>query len=49
VIVHFVDIGGIIDHHCLEAIVHFVDTGGIVDHQGSPNQAKWEKFSPYTG
>jgi hypothetical protein len=27
-----VDIGGIVDHHCLEAIVHFVDIGGIVDH-----------------
>jgi hypothetical protein len=25
VIVHFVDIGGIVDHHCLEVIVHFVD------------------------
>jgi hypothetical protein len=32
VIVHFVDIGGIVDHHCLEVIVHFVDIGGIVDH-----------------
>jgi hypothetical protein len=32
VIVHVVDIGGIVDHHCLEAIVHFVDIGGIVDH-----------------
>ena len=30
--VHFVDIGGIVDHHCLEGIVHFVDIGGIVDH-----------------
>jgi hypothetical protein len=26
-----VDIGGIVDHHCLEAIVHVVDIGGIVD------------------
>ena len=32
VFVSFVDIGGIVDHHCLEAIVRFVDTGGIVDH-----------------
>jgi hypothetical protein len=32
VIVHFVDIGGIVDHHCLEVIVHFVDISGIVDH-----------------
>jgi hypothetical protein len=32
VIVHFVDIGGIVDHPCLEVIVHFVDIGGIVDH-----------------
>jgi hypothetical protein len=32
VIVHVVDIGGIVDHHCLEAIVHVVDIGGIVDH-----------------
>jgi hypothetical protein len=31
-IVHVVDIGGIVDHHCLEVIVHFVDIGGIVDH-----------------
>ena len=34
-IVHFVDIGGIVDHHCLEVIVRFVDIGdigGIVDH-----------------
>jgi hypothetical protein len=27
VIVHFVDIGAIVDHHCLEAIVRFVDVG----------------------
>jgi hypothetical protein len=32
VIVHFVDIGGIVDHRCLEVIVRFVDIGGIVDH-----------------
>jgi hypothetical protein len=32
VIVFFVDIGGIVDHHCLEVIVCFVDIGGIVDH-----------------
>jgi hypothetical protein len=35
VIVCFVDIGGIVDHHCLEVIVCFVDIGefgGIVDH-----------------
>jgi hypothetical protein len=25
VIVCFVDIGGIVDHHCLEVIVRFVD------------------------
>jgi uncharacterized protein YrrD len=31
-IVRFVDIGGIIDHHCLEVIVCFVDIGGLVDH-----------------
>jgi hypothetical protein len=30
-IVGFVDIGGIDDHHCLEMIVCF-DIGGIVDH-----------------
>jgi hypothetical protein len=30
VIVCFVDIGGIVDHHCLEVIVCFVDIGGIV-------------------
>ena len=32
VIVRFVDIGGIVDHHCLEVIVRFVDIGGIADH-----------------
>jgi hypothetical protein len=32
VIVCFVDIGGIVDHHCLEVIVRFVNIGGIVDH-----------------
>jgi hypothetical protein len=26
-IVRFVDIGGIVDHHCLEMIVRFVDIG----------------------
>jgi hypothetical protein len=26
-IVCFVDIGGIVDHHCLEMIVRFVDIG----------------------
>ena len=36
-IVHFVDIGRIVDHHSLtffrwEVIVQFVDIGGIVDH-----------------
>jgi hypothetical protein len=32
VTVSFVDIGGIVDHHCWEAIVCFVDIGGIVDY-----------------
>jgi hypothetical protein len=32
VIVGFVDVGGLVDHHCLEVIVHFVDVGGLVDH-----------------
>jgi hypothetical protein len=32
VIVHVVDIGRIVDHHCLEMIVHVVDIGRIVDH-----------------
>jgi hypothetical protein len=32
VIVHFVDIGGIVDHHCLEMIVRFVDIDGIAEH-----------------
>ena len=31
-IVCFVDIGGIVDHHCLQVIVCFVDIGGVVDH-----------------
>jgi hypothetical protein len=30
--VHVVDIGGIVDHRCLEGILRFVDIGGIVDH-----------------
>jgi hypothetical protein len=32
VIVHFVNIGGIVDHHCLEMIVRFVDIDGIAEH-----------------
>jgi hypothetical protein len=28
-VVCFVDIGGIVDHHCLELVVCFVDIGGI--------------------
>jgi hypothetical protein len=32
VIAHFVDIGGIDDHHCLEVIAHFLDIGGIDDN-----------------
>jgi hypothetical protein len=28
----FFDIGGIVEHHCLEDIVSFVDIGVIVDH-----------------
>jgi hypothetical protein len=32
VIVHFVDIGGIVEHHCLEMIVRFVDIDGIAEH-----------------
>jgi hypothetical protein len=47
VIVHVVDIGGIVnhhwleaivhvvDHHCLEVIVHVVDIGGIVNHHNN--------------
>ena len=31
-IVSFVDIGRIVDHHCLEVVVCFVDIGGVVDH-----------------
>ena len=31
-VVNFVDIGSIVDHHCLEVVVSFVDIGGIVDH-----------------
>jgi hypothetical protein len=32
VVVSFGDIGGIVDHHCLEVVVCFVDIGGIIDH-----------------
>jgi hypothetical protein len=28
----FIDIGGTVDHHCLEVIVCFIDIGGTVDH-----------------
>ena len=31
-VVSFVDIGGIVDHHCIEMVVSFVDIGGIVAH-----------------
>ena len=31
-VVSFVDIGGIVDHHCLEVVISFVDIGGIADH-----------------
>ena len=31
-IVCFVDIGGIVDHHCLEVVFRFVDIGGIANH-----------------
>jgi len=32
VIVRFVNISGMVAHHCLDVIVRFVDIGGIVDH-----------------
>jgi hypothetical protein len=33
VVIRFVDIGGIVDHHRLEVVVNrFVDIGRIVDH-----------------
>jgi hypothetical protein len=32
VVVCFADIGGTVDHHCLEVIVCFADIGGTVDH-----------------
>jgi hypothetical protein len=31
VVVSFVDIGSIVDHHCLEVVVCFVDIGVIVE------------------
>ena len=31
-IVRFVNISGIVAHHCFEVIVRFVDICGIVDH-----------------
>jgi hypothetical protein len=31
-VVSFVDIGGIVDHHCIEMVVSFVDIGGIVEN-----------------
>jgi hypothetical protein len=30
VIVRFVDIGRIVDHHCLEVIVSFIDIGELL-------------------
>jgi hypothetical protein len=35
VVVCFVDMGVIVDHHCLEVAVCFVDMGVIVDHHCS--------------
>ena len=32
VIVRFVDVGEIVNHHCLEVIVRFADVGELVDH-----------------
>jgi hypothetical protein len=32
VVVCFVDMGVIVDHHCVEVVVCFVDMGVIVDH-----------------
>jgi hypothetical protein len=32
VIVHLVNIGGIVHHQCLEVIFRFVDIGGIVGY-----------------
>ena len=32
VVVYFANIGGIVDHHCLEMVVYFANIGGIVDH-----------------
>jgi len=32
VVIRFVDIGGIVDHHCLEVAIRFLDIGGIVNH-----------------
>jgi hypothetical protein len=32
VIVRFVDIGGLVDHHCFEVIVHSVDVGELFEH-----------------
>ena len=32
-IVCFVDIGGIVDHRCLDVFVRFADIGGIGGHQ----------------
>ena len=31
-VVCFIDIGGIVEHNCLEVVVCFVDIGGINDH-----------------
>jgi hypothetical protein len=33
VVVCFVDIGGIVDHHCIEVIVCFVDIGGEINNK----------------
>ena len=32
VVIRFVDIGRIVDHHCLEVVIRFVDIGRIVDN-----------------
>jgi hypothetical protein len=42
----FVDIGRIVDHHCLEVIVCFLNIGRIVDHH-SPLNSDGQHFYQY--
>jgi inorganic pyrophosphatase/exopolyphosphatase len=47
VVVCFVDIGGIVDHHSFRGVVCFFDIGGIVDHHSLENSLNSIKTTKY--